>query len=386
MTHLGVLHVIPSLDEDMGGSVQAALLMSEALCTIGVDSRLVATVGPDDRLAYIDEEFSQISYEVFARRTPRHYYRSPSLRRRLRQGASEFHVLHVHGVFNFPAAYALTTAGQSRFACVLSPHGQLDPYDLTRHRVGKSLYGAAFLRRVLGNVDFAVVTSELEGDALHTFGVPIRRQTIGLPVRSPGVGSGPRLRARLKIPSDALVVLFLGRIHPKKRIDIILESVARVRAAVPGLHVLIVGDGDERYVTQMRRLAANLGLAAITTWAGTLRGEDKADALDATNIFVLPSENENFGITVVEALLAGVPTIVSDQVHLQRVLTENGLAAVCQPTVDSCAQALLTLAANPVSLQSVTENIRSVAGSLFSPEGVAQRLRETYLSAVAEHR
>lgn len=382
MSRLRVVHVVPSLDQEMGGSVQAALLMSDALGAMDIESSVVATLGRFDRLGYIGNEFDRIRYQVFKRRLPRHYYRSPSLRRHLHRHACDIDVLHVHGVFNFPAAYALATARRQGVVSVVSPHGQLDPYDLLRHRHAKSFYGAAFLRRALSGVRTAAVMSDREGAALQTFGVPLPTRTVGVPVRALRGGSGPRLRERFDIPRHAVVVLFLGRIDRKKRLDILLKSVARVGSEVAGVHTLIVGDGEQQYLRQLRALSVRLGLERTTTWAGTLRGRDKADALDASNIFVLPSENENYGITVVEALLAGVPALISDKVYLSETLCDEGGVRVCATTVDSCAAGLLTLVRGPIALRSNSQQVRKVAETLFSPERVAERLSETYVSAI----
>lgn len=375
---LRVLHVAPSLDQEMGGSVQAALLMSEALVRLGVDSSVRTTVGRHDQLAWINQEFEHIAYEGFPRRFPQHFYRSPALWLRLRQEAAAVDVVHVHGLFNFPAAYGLAAGSRNNVTIVLSPHGQLDPYDLRRHRLAKWLYVGAFLRRALVSVATTVVTSDREGVELQTFGVSVATRTVGLPVRPLPSGSGQRLRDRFGIPRDAVIVLFLGRLHPKKRLDIVLQSVARLRSRVGGLHTLVVGDGDPAYLRKLRSLSANLGSEPFTTWAGTLRGQDKADALDASDLFALTSENENFGITIVEALLAGVPVLISDKVYLDGILQEEGLATVCQTTVDSCTSALGSLVDDPVALRARAPGVRKLARDLFAPENVAERLLETY--------
>ncbi|HEV2126521.1 MAG TPA: glycosyltransferase [Chloroflexota bacterium] len=372
------MHVVPSLDQEMGGSLQAALLMNEALVPLGVDSSIRTTVGPDDQLAWIGEEFDFISYEAFRRRFPHHYYRSPALSLRLRREAAAVDVVHVHGFFNFPAAYGLVAGSSCGTTIVASPHGQLDPYDLRRHRFAKRLYARGFLRRALESVATTVVTSDREGAELQTFGVPVTTRTVGLPVRPLPSGSGQRLRDRFGIPRDAVIVLFLGRLHPKKRLDIVLRSVARLRSRFGDLHTLVVGDGDPAYLRKLRSLSADLGSEPFTTWAGTLRGQDKADALDASDLFALTSENENFGITIVEALLAGVPVLISDKVYLDGILQKEGLATVCQTTVDSCTSALGSLVDDPVALRARAPGVRKLARDLFAPENVAERLLETY--------
>lgn len=381
---VSALHVVPSLDHGMGGSVQAALSMCDALAHVDVQSQLVSTAASTDRLDYLSSEFKGLTYVLFDRTFPHHYYRSPLLNRHIHSRAPHVDIVHVHGVFNFPAAYSLSLSSASSARIILSPHGQLDPYDLARHGWSKSLYGRVFLRRALRRVNRALVTSNQEGTALQTFGAPLRSETIPLPVRPTESGSGPRLRANYGIKPSAPLLLYLGRFHPKKRLDVFLTSVARIRPSMPALHVLLVGDGDRRYTDSIRRLTARLHLRDAVTWTGTLRGREKAAAFDAANLFVLTSENENFGITVAEALLAGLPTLISDQVHLQDTVARFGLGGICKPEVESCTQRLLELLSDPGRLALASERARTVAASLYSPEVVGERLRDLYLSVLEE--
>jgi glycosyltransferase involved in cell wall biosynthesis len=380
------LHVVPSLDEGMGGSVQAALSMCDALRRIGVTARIAATGTPKDRIAYLEAEFQGLDYDLFTRSLPRHFYRAPSLHRYIRDASRGIDIVHVHGVFNFPAAYALSVAPGAGPRVVLSPHGQLDPYDLARHRAGKKLYGEIFLRRALRDVSCAHVTSEREGQALETYGVPVPVQAIPLPIAPTTQGSGRCLRARYGIHPDAPLLLFLGRIHPKKRLDIVLGALARIRQVVPRVHLLVVGDGEPEYTREMRELAKKLFLVETVTWTGNLRGSDKADAFAAAMLFVLPSENENFGITVVESLLAGVPVVISDQVYLQEVIQNHDLGAVCRTDVDSCSEKVLELLCDPSRLEILSKRAQAVAPSIYSPETIGARLRDLYLSVLRERR
>ena len=380
--YITALHVVPSLDQGMGGSVQAALSMCDALHGAGVTSHIVSTTWENDRLAYLAAEFAGVESELFDRRPPRHYYRSPSLHDRLRKSIPRADILHVHGVFNFPAAYALSVKRSQSTRLILSPHGQLDPYDLARHGRSKRLYAELFLRRALRRVDCALVTSDIEGASLNTFRVTTRKATIPLPVKAGPQGCGLRLRKRYGISLEAPLLLFLGRIDPKKRLDILLASMDRLRDALTDVALLVVGEGDTRYTRQMHALAATLNIADKVTWTGNLRGTDKADAFDAANLFVLPSENENFGITVVEALLAGLPTLISDQVHLQTTVIDHRLGAVCRPDVESCSRSVLELLRDPARLALCSQRARAVAHTLYSPATVGERLRDLYLSVL----
>jgi glycosyltransferase involved in cell wall biosynthesis len=110
-------------------------------------------------------------------------------------------------------------------------------------------------------------------------------------------------------------VLFLGRLHPKKGLELLLPAFARL----PGDALLVIaGPDSDGYRARLEALAAGLGVGHRLLFTGLLLGRDKWAALVDADLFVLPSYQENFGIAVVEALAAGTPVLISDQVNLHR--------------------------------------------------------------------
>jgi glycosyltransferase involved in cell wall biosynthesis len=106
------------------------------------------------------------------------------------------------------------------------------------------------------------------------------------------------------------VLLFLGRIHPIKGLDILLPAWQAVHDKFPDWRLMIAGPDNNGYLDQMQHLAVQLHLKRIE-FVGALKGRHKWEAFRESDIFVLPTYSEYFGMTVVEALAAGVPAIVS---------------------------------------------------------------------------
>jgi glycosyltransferase involved in cell wall biosynthesis len=114
------------------------------------------------------------------------------------------------------------------------------------------------------------------------------------------------------------ILLFLGRIHPKKGCDLLLEAFARVATRDPALQLIFAGPDQVSWQSNLEAQSERLGIAKRVSWLGMLKGEVKWGALRCAEAFVLPSHQENFGIAVVEALACGTPVLISNQVNIWR--------------------------------------------------------------------
>jgi glycosyltransferase involved in cell wall biosynthesis len=125
------------------------------------------------------------------------------------------------------------------------------------------------------------------------------------------------------------LVLFLGRIHPKKGCDLLIESFARVANSDKTLHLVMAGPDQISWQKQLQKLAEQLKIDHRITWTGQLTGDSKWGALHAADVFVLPSHQENFGVAVAEAMACGVPVLISHKVNIWREILadEAGFAA-----------------------------------------------------------
>src|SRR5262249_7650969 len=127
------------------------------------------------------------------------------------------------------------------------------------------------------------------------------------------------------IPNDRLVLLFLGRLHPKKGFDLLLPAFARLK---DDTLLIFAGPSEERYQHSLKEEAIRLGIADRVLFTGMLLGSGKLAAFVDADLFVLPSYQENFGIAVAEALAAGLPVVISDQVNIHAEVAAAGAGGV----------------------------------------------------------
>lgn len=147
-------------------------------------------------------------------------------------------------------------------------------------------------------------------------------------------------------------LLFLGRLHHKKGIDLILKALSEIKSEERP-HIKIAGPDEENRLAQLKGIARRLGVSDRITWAGPTFGEEKAILLREAEAFILPSHQENFGISVAEALAVGTPVLISNQVAIWKSVEKTGAGIIAEDTV-SGVKALL------MKWQSTPENARYV--------------------------
>src|SRR5207302_1269525 len=166
------------------------------------------------------------------------------------------------------------------------------------------------------------------------------------------------------------IVLFLSRIDEKKGLDLLLAAFQRIRASRPEALLVIAGEGPATLVLQLKTDAARLGIAADVLWTGFVEGAAKDALLADADLFVLPSYSENFGIAVAEAMAAGLPVVVSDQVAVHTDVTRAGAGVVVACDVSALAGAVEQLLSDPPTRTEMGRNGRAFVSEHYSPAAV----------------
>jgi glycosyltransferase involved in cell wall biosynthesis len=228
-----------------------------------------------------------------------------------------YDVVHLYGLYDLLGPAASYYCRRQAVPYVIEPMGMYPPIvrNLRLKRMYMDLLGERFIR----GGRYLVATSdqekrELIGGGIDAARVEVRRNGIELPPREPEVGKFRRARG---ISSDAKVILFLGRLVSKKSPDMLLEAFANWRAnSGRGQDAMLVLAGPEErdgFLAKLRSMADRLGIRDQVLFEGPLYDDAKWSAYRDANVFVLPSQNENFGNTAGEAAACGTPVIVTDR-------------------------------------------------------------------------
>ena len=309
-----VLHVTPYFAPAFryGGPPRSILGLCQALGTAGVDVEVFTTTANGD--APLAPAPDGIAYEgvpvrYFPLAWPQRYWRARGLRAALTRAAATADLIHVHGLWNMTSWAGVAVARAAGKPCVISPRGMLQPEAMQRHREMKSLAYWGIERANLRSAAVLHATSALEGRELTPYGPPVVLIPNGVMSSSATPDAIARMRARADVGADDDVVTFLGRLHPIKRLDLLAEAFAIVHHARPNARLVIAGPDEGGYRQQVDAMFAPV--AGATRWIGAVDSGASAALLASSRVLVQCSDSESFGMSVAEALAAGVPVVVT---------------------------------------------------------------------------
>jgi glycosyltransferase involved in cell wall biosynthesis len=294
----------------------------------------------------------------------------------LLEALSRADVCHIHGVWNVPEWWASYLARRVSVPYVISPRGMLQPQAMQRSRRRKAAAFALVDRRNLAGAALLHATSDQEADAIRALGfdVPIAVVPNGVDLdRAAEVAGG--YRARLGIPGSDLIVLFLGRMHRIKRLDLLADAFARARAAHAAMHLVLAGPDEDRLVPDLLlRLAGHTGhVHAIDD----IHGADKWALLKDADVMVQCSDSESFGQSVVESLASGVPVIATRTCPWSD-LEARHCGFWVEQTAEAIAESILTLANDPDRRARMGARAAAVARDEYSWDALAPRMARLY--------
>ena len=373
---LRALHVVAGLDAAHGGPSYSVPRLCEALAAAGTDAILLSVAGADlgqrdtSPKGHVDRRFRWDYAHTPIRRSLRS---SSGLLQALRDTAAAADVIHNHGLWLMPNVHAGRVAGSAGKPLVVSPRGMLAPAALAFSRLKKRAFWRLLQGPAMRQVACIHATSEQEYQEIRAFGLtaPVTIIANGIDVPEPSADP-PRQQEHDR------VVLSLGRIHPKKGLDRLVQAWAKLEVKHRGWRLRIIGPSESGHDGELRALAAALGLARVAI-EGPVYGDAKCAAYRAAALFVLPTLNENFGLTVAEALAAGTPAISSKGAPWHGLETE-GCGWWIDHGVEPLAAAMATAMAMPSeALEAMGDKGRDWMMRDFSWARVARDMIDVYL-------
>jgi glycosyltransferase involved in cell wall biosynthesis len=301
--------------------------------------------------------------------------------------AHEFDIAHIHALFSPVSSIAAAIARSQNLPYVLRPLGTLDPADLQKKRQLKRLYAALLERHNLAGAAALHFTSDQEAKVSERFGVVTRDWVMPLGVTAGDAVSAEAIaatRQEYRVSSDRPLVLFMSRIDPKKGLDLLLPALEQLYAEGRTFHLVIAGANpqDASYENQIRAQVQASPLANCTTFTGFVSGEAKSALLQAADLFVLPSYYENFGVAVAEAMAAGVPVVISDQVHIWSGIQRSHSGWVVPCAIPALTEAIRLALHHPGDRRQRGANAQAYARQHFSWEAIAQQMLGAYEQVV----
>lgn len=369
-----VLHIVTYVSSDgaFGGPMRVAFGQAEAVARRGHEVTLVAGAPVPEPQEYVQAGYTVRLFPSRRLGRGRGFASliSPRMTWHLLRSMARCDVAHIHlarDLVTIPASVAIR---MRRIPYVVQPHGMIDPSDKLLARVLDFAATRPSLRRAS---DVLVLTDREQAEIAK---VEPRAATRSVP-------NGIRRTATRRIGKQGNTVLFLARLHPRKRPRAFVEMAGVLRETLPDAQFIVAGP-DEGEAVDVARLIESLSLGDRVSCIGPVRPSDTDRLLREARVFVLPSVDEVFPMTILEAFNVGTPVVTTDSLGLADLCNEYGAAIVTDGSVEGLASAVQEV----VQDESVADRLCAGADRLLrerlSIDAVAELLEQRYRVAASQ--
>lgn len=377
-----VLHVIPYLSPVYGGPTVVVEQMIDVFSRLDVEISVATTTA--DGCTELDVNVDQpiikngVRYYFFDRQGPKFWMFSWPLRNWLYEHVPNYDLVHVHGLFAYTSLPACSAARRNGKPFIITPHGMLDPWCLSHKFWKKWPYYFFFERQNLHFASAVHATSAFEAEGIANLGFDSKTHVIPLSVEI------PVLPERYHKDVHNLSLLFMARIVPIKGLPILLQAVALLNTRGFFVTLNVVGQGSFEYLSEIKLMVSKLEISKCVRLLGFLDGVEKSQALADADVFVLPSQHENFSLATAEAMAAGLPVIVSDQVGIAREIMDADAGVVVPVSSPvALADAIETFRYSEYRNR-IGANGRKLVEQKFSKKEFGESLLHLYNKAMAQ--
>jgi glycosyltransferase involved in cell wall biosynthesis len=379
---LKVVHYLPRLRREDGGLFRAVIDLARGVAAL---DHQVTLLSWDDRdLRQEAPPSSGWTSVVIKSPFPQHPS-APLGLSALTQAARALRdadVIHLHGPW-YPSNLQISTlAGHMGIPYGVSLHGMLDDWSMEQKAYRKRIYHAVFGKRFLDGAAWVHCSTHSERAQATQWFIRARAAVIPNPVDLEPFASldgGALARQELGLAERApYTVLFLGRLHKKKGLELLLDAAAVARADGFVVSILVAGTSeDPEYMRSLQQKVADLGLQGQVHFLGFVSGLTKTSLYQCADLVVTPSSQENFGYVQVEALACGTPVITAP-IDFSAELEASGGAEIVERDPRTLAAAISSLCADGGRRREMGARGRAWARAMFSGNGVCERFATLY--------
>ncbi len=387
-----ILMIIPAIGPVYGGTSKTVVELSQALGTRGVDVDIVTTNANGTNIlnvplkSWVEQKSYRIQYFPYWR-PAKEYKLSGVLTQWLFQHVSDYDLVHVNALFCYPNLIAYLSCLYHQIPYIVAPHGMLEPWALA-HKANKKLWYYRLIEKPALNRASAIqmlAMPELE----NVKPLQLRATTFILPN---GINRDDFERLAdadiffQKFPETRgkKVILFLGRIDPKKGLDLLAPAFASVQQQFPNTYLVVAGPDNIGFSATAQNYFAEAGCRKAVTFTGMLDGALKYAALAAATIYVAPSYSEGFSMSVLEGMASGLPCVITTGCNFPEA-GKAGVAYVVDIDADAIANALLKCLQNSCVAKDMGERARQFIFAQYTWDQIAAKLIKVY-EAILTHK
>ncbi len=334
-----ILRVIRSICPQGGGPIEGLIQSSKILLELGNEIEVLSLDNPQEEFV----DLFPLQLHAIGKVSSNYGYHK-GLKQWLENHHKNYDAILIHGLWQYHSLVVYQVLKNTNTPYFVFIHGMLDPWFKRTYplkHLKKWLYWPWAEYQVLRHAKKVLFTTKQEkilaresfwlyscNEQIISYGTAGNLGNIS-EQKEQFITQFPKLR-------NKPFLLFLSRIHPKKGIDILIQSFADQQDLLADTQLVIAGPDQVGWQAELEALAESLGVADKITWTGMLSGDVKWGAYLCADAFILPSHQENFGIVVAEALSCHVPVLISNKVNIWREIEASSAGLVADDTVEGC--------------------------------------------------
>lgn len=357
-----ILHTAITINRAHGGTASMIARLCSAETESGTRVTLATTEPYQEKLCF------ELNRQVGTLTLPKH-----NTIRSLNAwcAAEKVTVIHNHGLWSRSSHVAARLACMANIPLITTAHGMLRPWALAHKRWKKILGWHLYQARDLNAAKVLHATCEAERIEIEKLRLSPPSVTIPIGLDLPPAPSGTQPRCQ-----TPRIALFIGRIHPVKGLEMLIEAVATLRPA--NWHFILAGPDEDRHSEKLRSLIDKHSLESLFSFPGPVNETEKANLLQRASLFILPSFTENFGIVVGEALSYEVPVLTTTGTPWHELIKAR-CGWVVQPNIEAITAGLQAALSTPnEELTAMGGNGRKLIESRYRWDNVTQQFINLY--------
>jgi glycosyltransferase involved in cell wall biosynthesis len=313
---LSILHLNREVTLKSGGGLAPTVLeLTRAQHTLGHEATIWCLEKPQVASEVAKEYSLSGNIITFPTIGPRALGYSLAMERKaISSNGERFDIIHRHSLWEAISRVPIRWRARFKKPTVVSPHGTLEDFALRRSAWKKWLASRFYEAKNLRDATCLHATSPTEVTSFRKWGL-----TNPIAIIPPGVpdawieskGAGGEFRQRFSLPKDKRIILFLSRLHPKKGLPMLFNAIANAKDHLRDWILVVAGPNELNHMQELQLLAQRQGIVDFIRFVGPVFDIDKRNAFAAADLFILPTQSDNFAIAVAEALGAGVPVITT---------------------------------------------------------------------------
>lgn len=382
-----ILMFTPYIGANYGGLSKAVKDIAEAIANTGVNIDLITTNAnnceklPVPLNVWIHEKDYRIKY--FPCWQSHDFVISLSLIKWLIKHIDDYDIIHTNTVFAPIVSFVHWLCQKRKIPYIMTPHGMLEPWALLYKGWKKKFYYNLCEKPALKKASAIHVIANVEANNIKSLGfehlvvVPngIHRQEFQT-LANPEI-----FYQHFPATRNKTLLLFLGRIDPKKGLDLLAPAFAKIHAKFPQTHLVVAGPDNIGFLTKVQEYFRQADLLDAVTFTGMVTGELKYAALQAANIYVAPSYSEGFSMSILEGMVSGLPCVITTGCNFPEAAIAEA-AHVVEINTNAIAEALNQCLSNPQQAKRMGERAKDFIFQNYTWDRAAKKLVKAYQAII----